>query len=212
MATIVKDTRYDLASYLETIPTQKEKIDTLKIDRNDALYALGLIYKEQFKNLQLAIQRLERVSILKPRKELVLPVNWHLYQLHKGLGETERANVYKNIILTDYSNTVFAQTIKNPEKKIEEDIKVNEIETSYKKLYYLYKKGEYKKVLESVNEFLPTIRNSKLKPKFELLKAYAIGKYLSRESYKEALEFVAVNYGNIEEGKKAKEILKKLNK
>ena len=212
VAVVAKDTRYDLASYLETIPTQKDKIDTLKIDRNEALYELGLIYKEQFKDPQLAIQRLERVSTLNPRKELVLPINWHLYQVYKDLGETEKANFYKNIILTEYSNTVFAQIIKNPEKKIEEDVKVNEVETSYKKLYYLYKKGEYKKVLVSVNDILPSINNSKLKPKFELLKAYAIGKYLDTEFYKDALEFVAINYGNTEEGKKAKEILNQLSK
>ena len=59
---------------------------------------------------------------------------------------------------------------------------------------------------------MPTISNSKLKPKFELLKAYAIGKHLDLERYKEALKFIAINYGNREEGKKAKEILNQLNK
>ncbi|TXD49916.1 tetratricopeptide repeat protein [Polaribacter sp. IC073] len=212
VAIVVKDTRYDLASYLETIPTEKQKIDTLKIDRNQALYELGLIYKEQFKNPGLAIKRLERVAELNPRKELVLPINWHLYQVYKDLGEIEKATIYKDVILTKYATTVFAQIIKNPEKKFEEDEKVNEIEESYKKLYYLYKKGAYKEVLVNINKALPTITNSKLKPKFELLKAYAIGKYLDKEIYKEALEFVAINYGNTEEGEKAKEILKQLNR
>jgi tetratricopeptide (TPR) repeat protein len=210
-ATVVADTRYDLVSYLETIPTEKGKIDTLKIDRNQALYELGLIYKEQFKNPEYAIQRLERVAALNPRKELILPINWHLYQVYENLGETQKAAVYKNLILTEYSNTVFAQIIKNPEKKFEEDVKVNELETTYKKVYYLYKKGAYEKVLIRVNNLLPTIAYSKLKPKFELLKAYAIGKHQDRETYQQALEFIAVNYGNTDEGKKAKEILKQLN-
>jgi tetratricopeptide (TPR) repeat protein len=212
VATVVKDTRYDLVSYLETIPAQKKEIDSLKIDRNQALYELGLIYKEQFKNPKLAIQRLERVAKLKPRTELVLPINWHLYQVYKNLGEIEKANFFKNVILNEYANTVFAQIIRNPEKKIEEDTKLNEVETTYKKLYYLYKKGAYEKVLISVDKWLPTISNSKLKPKFELLKAYAIGKSLDVQRYKEALELIAIKYGNREEGKKAKEILNQLNK
>jgi tetratricopeptide (TPR) repeat protein len=211
VATVVKDTRYDLVSYLETIPSQKKEIDSLKVDRNQALYELGLIYKEQFKNPKLAIQRLERVAKLKPRTELVLPINWHLYQVYKNLGEIEKANFFKNVILNEYPNTVFAQIIRNPEKKIEEDTKLNEVETTYKKLYYLYKKGAYEKVLISVDKWLPTISNSKLKPKFELLKAYAIGKYLDLQRYKEALELIAIKYGNREEGKKAKEILNQLN-
>ncbi|WP_299666956.1 tetratricopeptide repeat protein [uncultured Polaribacter sp.] len=212
VATIQKDVRYDLASYLATIPTEKQKIDTLKMDRNQALYELGLIYKEQFKDPKLAIQRLERVSTLNPRKELILPINWHLYQVYKDLNEMETAEKYKNVILTQYPNTAFAQMIKNPEEKFEEDVKVSEVEKSYKKLYYLYKKGEYRNVLIGINDMLPSLTNSKLKPKFELLKAYAIGKYLDKEIYKDALEFVAINYGNSEEGKKAKEILKQLNK
>jgi tetratricopeptide (TPR) repeat protein len=212
VATVVKDTRYNLASYLETIPVEKEKIDTLKRDRNDALYELGIIYQEQFKNLKLAIKRLERVANLGPRKELALPINWHLYQIYKDLEEEAKANVYKNVILTQYANTAFAQIIKNPNKKIESEIKVNEIEIGYKKLYYLYKKDAYKKVVKTIDKILPTILNSKLKPKYELLKAYAIGKYLDRETYKEALEFVSISYGNTEEGKKAKEILNQLNK
>jgi len=212
VATVVKDTRYDLVSYLETIPIQKEEIDSLKINRNQALYELGLIYKEQFKNLKLAIQRLERVAKLNPRKELVLPINWHLYQVYKNLGEIKKATVYKNVILTEYSTTAFAQIIRNPDKKIEEDVKLSDVQKSYKEAYYLYKKGAYKEVLESVDNLLPTIANSKLKPKFELLKAYAIGKFLGKETYKKALEFVGVNYGNTEEGKKAKDILKQVNK
>jgi tetratricopeptide (TPR) repeat protein len=212
LVTPIKDTRYDLASYLERIPKEKGQIDTLKLNRNEALYELGIIYKEQFKNKQLAIERLERVVTLNPRKNLVLPINWHLYQVYKDLGEIDKANIYKNIILTEYANTPFAQRIRNPDKEIEEDVKLNDIEVSYKECYYLYKKGAYEEVVTNVNKLLPSISSSKLKPKFELLKAYAIGKHLSKETYKEVLEFISINYGNTEEGKKAKEILNQLNK
>ena len=49
-------------------------------------------------------------------------------------------------------------------------------------------------------------------PKFELLKAFAIGKFQDKEAYKTALEYVAVSYGNTEEGKKAKAIVTQLIK
>jgi len=59
---------------------------------------------------------------------------------------------------------------------------------------------------------LPSISSSKLKSKFELLKSYTNGKHLGKETYKEVLEFISINYANTEEGKKAKEILNQLNK
>jgi hypothetical protein len=89
---------------------------------------------------------------------------------------------------------------------------VNEVAALYKAIYNQYKEGAYEVVVVEVNKVLPSIISSKLGPKFELLKAFAIGKYLDKESYREALAFVAINYGNMEEGKKAKEILKQLSK
>ena len=89
---------------------------------------------------------------------------------------------------------------------------MNEVETKYKEIYYLYKEDKFEETVAKVDEILPTIQNSKLIPKFELLKAYAIGKYKDQETYKVAMNFVAVSYGNTEEGKKAKEIVKRLTK
>jgi tetratricopeptide (TPR) repeat protein len=205
--------RYDLDTYLSTIPVKIEIIDSLKIDRNQALYELGLIYKEQFKNQNLAKERLERLATLQPKEELILPINWHLYQIYNNLGEVINTDKHKNVILTKYPDTKFAQVILNPNEKGEEkEVAIDEVEKVYKEMYYLYKSNEYEEVIAKINEFVVTIQNSELLPKFELLKAYAIGKFRDAEAYKIALDFVAVSYGNTEEGKKAKAILKQLKK
>jgi tetratricopeptide (TPR) repeat protein len=206
------DLRYELDTYLRGIPTRVTAIDSLKTDRNQALYELGLIYKEQFKNLDLAKSRLERLATLQPKKELILPINWHLYQIYKSLGDIEKTAKHKNVIITKYSDTKFAQVILNPNKKIEEEVTVNEVEKVYKEMYYLYKDNKFEDVISKIDEFVATIPNSKLVPKFELLKAYAIGKFKDKQAYKIALDFVAVSYGNTEEGKKAKAIIAQLNK
>ena len=204
--------RYDLASYLKTIPTDKNKIDTLILNRNQALYELGLIYKEQFKNTKLAIERLERVASLDPKKELILPINWHLYQVYKDVGDRKKSDKHQNIILTKYTNTIFAKTIRNPNKKIEEEISVDEIENVYKEIYYLYKDNKYQETVAKVVDILPSIENSKLIAKFELLRAYAIGKYTDKKTYKFALEAIVIKYGNTAEGKQAKKIIEQLSK
>ncbi|WP_298882772.1 hypothetical protein [uncultured Polaribacter sp.] len=207
-----KNLRYDLASYLETVPTNKGVIDTLKLNRNQALYELGLIYKEQFKNPKIAIQRLERVASLNPKKDLILPINWHLYQIYTDLGDTLKATKHKNVILTKYPKTVFAKTILSPNKKINKEISVNEIENKYKELYYFYKEDKFHETVKEVVDILPSIQNSKIIAKFELLRAYALGKYTDKKTYKFALEAIVIKYGNTEEGKRAKEIIEQLSK
>ena len=60
---------------------------------------------------------------------------------------------------------------------------------------------------------IPTLaEGSVLLSKFELLKAYAIGKYQNKDSYIAALEKVVVNFPQTEQGKKALEVMKSLNK
>ncbi|MGB0880280.1 MAG: tetratricopeptide repeat protein [Polaribacter sp.] len=207
-----KSSRYDLESYLEAIPSDKIAIDNLKTERNQALYELGIIYKEQFKNTQLSIQRLERVLSLQPEEKLILPIHWHLYQIYKNLGNQQKTNIYRNVIITKYPNTKFAQVILFPNKEIkQEEVAVSALENSYKELYYLYKENKFEETVNKIDKILPEIQNSKIISKFELLRGYAIGKYQDKEAYKMAMEFVAVTYASTEEGKKAKDIVEKLN-
>lgn len=202
--------RYELATYLETIPTDKVAIDSLTFQRNDALYQLGLIYKEQFKNPQLAIKNLERLQTVNTDERLNLPINYHLYQIYTELNSS-KANQYKNVILTKYPDTKYAQIIKYPTKKLAQENEVDKVEEAYKEVYYLYKENKFDEVFVKIDALLPSIQESNLLPKFDLLKAYAIGKIKDKETYKTAMEFVALTYANTEEGKKAKEIVKQLN-
>lgn len=201
--------RYELSTYLDRIPKDKIGIDSLTTQRNEALYQLGLIYKEQFKNPQLAIKNLERLQTLNTDKRLELPINYHLYQIYSSLNNS-KANKYKSVILNTYPDSKYAQIIKFPNKKLKQEESVDATEKTYKEIYYLYKKDKFAETINKIDAVLPTIQGSFLIQKFELLKAYAIGKTQDKEKYKKAMEFVALNYANTQEGKKAKEIVKKL--
>ena len=201
--------RYNIESYLKTIPKDKIVIDSLKLQRNDALYQLGLIYKEQFRNPNKAIENLERLLEVNTEEKLKLPIHYHLYQIYAEENNS-KVNKHKNIILTQYADTQYAQIIKYPNKKLTQEQAVDEVAEAYKKAYYLYKENKFTELLGNINSLLPTIQQSELLPKFQLLKAYALGKTKDKETYKKAMEFVALNYANTEEGKKAREILKQL--
>ncbi|CAL2113754.1 tetratricopeptide repeat protein [Tenacibaculum sp. 190130A14a] len=202
--------RYELSTYLDAIPTDATEIEKLKIDRNEALYQLGLIYKEQFKNNKKAIQNLERLQKVKKDNELELPINYHLYQLYTRVNDNDKADTSKNIILTKYPETTFAQILLNPEKKIDQEKNEDEDEEKYKELYYLYKESKFEEVVNQIDNYTPSKANSELIPKFALLKALAIGKYQDKEAYKKALNFVALSYANTEAGEKAKQISQRI--
>ena len=207
-----KTARYELSTYLETVPSTRKEIDSLVFDRNTALFELGLIYKEQFKNIPQSINNLERLLTSSPDKELILPSNYHLYQLHSLSGST-KAQKYKNLILNTYSESPFAKIILNPEIQLSKEKEVDEDSEVYEIAYRLYKDDSFEDVICFIDMTIPTLEEgSILISKFELLKAYAIGKYQNKDSYIVALEKVAVDYSQTEQGKKALEIMKRLKK
>lgn len=203
--------RYDVATYTKTIPSDKKVIDSLIFDRNQALFELGLIYKEQFKNIPKAIGNLERLLDSDPDKELILPTNYHLYLLYSDQGDS-KADKHKNVVLTDYKDTPFAKIILNPDQDIINEDEVDEIEQLYKIAYRLYKDEFYDECTCFIETMLPELKDSNLTPKFELLRAYAIGKYNSKTLFMAELEKVAVDYAQTEQGKKALELIEQLKK
>lgn len=206
-----KNLRYELSTYLDAIPSQKKVIDSLVSDRNTALFELGLIYKEQFTNKPKSINNLERLLTLSPSEKYILPANYHLYELYQEV-DINQSDKHKNVILTEYADSPFAKIILNPEQELEEDKVVDEIADLYKIAYYIYKEDNFEEAVCFIDKSLETIDKSILIAKFKLLKAYAIGKYQHKENFKKALEEVAVDYPDTEEGKQALELLSKLKK
>lgn len=202
------ESKYEVATYLKKIPTKPEEIETLREERNEALYQLGLIYKEQFKNTELAIANLERLLEINKEEKLKLPINYHLYQLYAQAGDEIKADNSKFYILENFPNSKFAEIIKNPDNKVSDNKQISEVDKKYRLVYSLYKFNKFEDVVNQVDNLSSDARNSDLIAKFALLRALAIGKYKNKDEYKKALEFVALSYANRIEGKKASEILK----
>jgi len=204
--------RYQLATYLDHIPTDEKEIKDLTQYRDEALYHSGILYKEQFKNNRLALENLERLQEVNTNEQMKLPINYHLYQLYTAENNEGLANQSKNFILNNYPDSKFAEVIKSPNKKlVASEEKEDEIQKKYKEIYYLYDKHDYLKVVNEIDSFQQKIvNNSELIPKLALMKALAIGKFRSKEQYKKELEYVAVSFADKEEGKKAQDILKLL--
>ena len=212
LITSIKNPRYEISTYLETVPSSAKELDSLTFDRNTALFELGLIYKEQFKNPPKATRNLERLLVSNPDKELILPANYHLYQLYSLTGNTKAAQ-YKDFILNSYPDSPFSKIILNPEIELSKEKEVDEDAEVYEIAYRLYKDDFFEDAICFIDMTIPTLaEGSVLLSKFELLKAYAIGKYQNKDSYIAALEKVVINFPQTEQGKKALEVMKRLKK
>ncbi len=196
--------KYEVWYYTDQIPTDQVKIDSIKAIRNSAYYNLGVIYKEQFKELDLSTYRLEKLLTFNPNATILLPAKYHLYKIY-DYQNSDKAMSLKRDIVTNFSESNYAKIILNPNEVLNKDEITPEDE--YALVFYNYKDELFDLVIEKSTLSILKYQGEKIVPKFELLKAYAIGKKDGITAFKDALDFVAMNYPNTEEGKKALEVI-----
>jgi hypothetical protein len=196
--------QYTADFYLKQLPTAQVELDSINKERNFAYYQLGIIYKEKFKENILAIAKLEQLLKNKPEEKLVLPAMYNLYKLYQ-LTDANNAVEMKNKISAQFPDSRYAQIINNTNPDA-----VSQTETPesvYNKWYKLFQEEQFVMVLENSDVLISQFSGDEIVSKFELLKASAIGKLKGLAGYKNALQVVADNYPNSEEGKNALVIL-----
>lgn len=194
---------FQVETYIAQIPTKKAMIDSINDERNFAYYQLGIIYKEKFKRLDLASAKLEAVLQQQPEERLVLPSKYYLYKIYQETGQSALKEKWKNDILNNYPESNYAKIIRNPKALLEDE---NSPSSLYYKTYKQFESGQFKAVLENSNKYSAQFTGTSIVPKFELLKAKAIGRTQGLKAYKTALNYVALTFPQSEEGKYAQQL------
>ncbi|WP_235933285.1 type IX secretion system periplasmic lipoprotein PorW/SprE [Flavobacterium solisilvae] len=199
-----KNSPYNPEFYIAQLPTDKTVIDSLAKERNFAYYQLGVIYKEKFKEYELAVDKLEKLLKNQPEERLVLPSMYNLYKLYEILDKNKAAQM-KSQIISQFPDSRYAQILLNPNSDIAESSDSPKV--VYEALFKDYQNGEFKAVLTKTETAIDRFTGDEMVPKFELLKANIIGKLKGLTEYQQALNYVSLNYPNSEEGKTAEKII-----
>ena len=196
--------KYTTEFYLKQLPVEKPVIDSINKERNFANYQLGIIYKEKFKENLLAVAKLEKLLNSNPEEKLVLPAMYNLYKLYQ-ITDISKAAAMKNNILAQFPGSRYAEILNNTNP--DADALLKSPEGTYTKWYRLYQQEQYAEVLAAMDQLILQFSGEEIISKLELLKANATGKLKGVTAYKNALQDVADNYPNTDEGKNAQVII-----
>ncbi|WP_449757789.1 type IX secretion system periplasmic lipoprotein PorW/SprE [Flavobacterium shii] len=196
--------KYTTDFYVKQLPKNKQAVDSIVEERNFSYYQLGLIYKEKFKEYDLASNKLEQLLRNNPEEKLILPSMYNLYKIYE-ITNPAKAAAMKNEISTRYPTSRYAQIINN--NGLDEESASKTPDKEYQKWYKLFQEGQYAEMLSNIDNLINQYSGEEIVSKFELLKANTLGKTKGLVAYKKAIENVAENYPNTEEGKKAQDIL-----
>lgn len=201
---VAEEDKFSLDFYLEQIPTDVTVIDSLRGERNFANYQLGLIYKEKFKENELASEKLERVLASNPIDRLVLPSKYQLYKIYEET-DPDKAEGMRQDIISNHRDSRYAEILLNPDAFLNREKDSPDIK--YQELFKQYQDQDYLLVITQAQAYINQYTGDKIVPKFEMLKANAVGRLQGFEAFKEALNYVALTYPNKPEGKKAESMV-----
>ena len=198
------DPRFNPVTYVDKLPTDNNVIDSLYKERNYAYYQLGLIYNEKFAEYRLSADRLEEVLASNPEDRLVLPSKYNLYKAYGSLNMLAEQDKMKRDIITNYPDSQYAIFIQNPQSLANGE---SLPKMSYEKTLELFENKEFTAVISESNKFITRYSGEEIIPKFELLKAMAIGRLKGLSEYRTALSYVSLTYPQSPEGQKAKQMI-----
>ena len=198
--------KYTASFYINQLPKSAKAVDSLSRERNFAYYQLGVIYKEKFKEYELAANKLENLLNMNPEERLILPAMYNLFKIYEIINN-DKALAMKKSIIQKYPNSRYAQILNNFNTSNEQF--VEEPDVIYEKLYNLYLQRRYFKVLDQTSKAINQLTGEEIVPKLELLKANVIGKLKGLNEFKTALNYVALSYPDVLEGKEAEKLIQK---
>lgn len=173
MSTNPKDRNF----YLQQIPLSQEQLETSNGKINNALYNAGFIYKESLQQFPEAIETFEDYESRNAvPTDLSIQIQFQLYLLYTEAGNTEKADYFKDIIVSNYPDSDYAKLLLNPDYFKELEKKHNRLKDLYEKTYKAYERGQYTMVVYNSEQALELNSEDEIIPKFLYLKAISMAR------------------------------------
>lgn len=202
--------RYDPQTYLAEIPRTDSALQASREMVWQALYNLGLLYKEKIFDYELSAESFEDL-VKRNTDNIHFPVTYYqLYLVYKELKNTDKSEYYKNLILRDYPTSEYARILGNPDYMLQKEKDDDKASPLYESAYLAYKSKNYNSVVSLCDEAKSKFPESKILHRFALLRTLARKELVSLEDFKKELKDVIDQFPGTESAQTAARLLKLL--
>lgn len=186
----------------------------------NALYITGMIYKEQLKDTDNAIESFENLHSRFDECRYTPEAFYQLYRIYKEKEETENyfaldgmgSEFYANIILERYPGSEFARLVRDPNVLQADDARKEREEAAYKDVYQAFRRYAYAQVISAADQVIANEPNNHFLAKYHLLRAMAIGGSRDVGRFRSALTAITTGFPGTDEAKAAEALLAALDK
>jgi outer membrane protein assembly factor BamD (BamD/ComL family) len=173
---------------------------------------MGLIYKNDLKDNSKAKESFNELLKRYPMSEFRLPVYYNLYKIYKEEGDQANMNLYKNKIVSEFPETVYAKVLTNPDYLKEVEAEEKKIIRQYEECYDLFTMGNYPEVIIQATQALKDNPDDPLVPQFDYLRALSVGKTYDTKTFRDTLNRIVSSYPGTDVHDAAMNIIAYMNK
>lgn len=198
----------DVDRILDFIPSTPEEIAQANSNISEAMYQLGVLYRDQLEQYEKSIETHESLISKYPDNVRMLEAMFYLYLSYNDLLNRPKANEYKKRIIDNYPNTNYAKALENPEFINVALNKEQLVKNYYDEVYQNFQNSDYQLAYDKIQSKDAKFEMSTTyASKFALLNAMCIGHLQGKGQYIRSLRLVIGKYKGTPESKRAKEIL-----
>jgi tetratricopeptide (TPR) repeat protein len=193
--------------YTQYLPLTDSLMDASHERIRDALYNAGKIFKSEFEDYPRSADQFEDLTQRYPENIYLLSAFFDLYDLYELMGDKQKSDYYRNLIISKYPESKFAQYLLNPNFFIEMEARLDSLNRLYQDAFRDYKSGRYRNVISLAGQMKQMKPDSVLVPKIDFMEMIANGTQTDVHHFEDLLKAYLLKYPAKEPSPLAKEIL-----
>lgn len=189
--------KFDRNTYMRNIPTTPEQLNTSNQRIATAHYNMSMTFKDRLNDYESAVSSLEKLVDRFPQSDRKLHAYYYLYTLYRELGDTAKANMFRNRLVAEFPDSDFANIIGDPnylEKILARYQFANRL---YEQTYRAFNMGQYELVISNSEQADTLDIPKQLKSQFSYVRALATGKLGKRSEFRKQLENIVSSYDGL---------------
>ncbi len=198
-AIIVNKTNTTAGGYRQGLLQNLPLTPVLLAQSNTRIYNAYLdianFYRDILEDKKEAINNYELLLAKYPNDPNKAQIYYSLYRLYSDT-DPATSTAYKNRLLKEYPETVFAKVIIDPDYSKKLDDKDAQLTDAYNGVYTLYSQKKYAQVVSSTDSLVKQYPNNKLLVQLYYLRAISLGHLHKIEAFRTELQQIATTYPN----------------
>ncbi len=193
--------------YTQYLPLTDSLMEISHGKIRDALYNTGKIFKSDFNDYPRSAMAFEELNARYPTNIYLLSSYFDLYDLFDLMGIKEKADFYRQLIISQFPTSKYAQYLINPNFFVEMEARTDSLNRLYRETFRSYKTGRYSQVISLATRMKKMIPDSQLVPKIDFMQMVAKGTQTDVHNFEALLKGYIKNYPDKEPTPLANEIL-----